>query len=223
MRRTFGRIARHYDFLNRLLSFGRDRSWRREAIRNLHLEPGNRLLDVGIGTGSLALEARQQNPNIWIVGCDFSPEMLAANKDQLARASIQSVLADADRLPFSQGSFDAVASAFLLRNLGHLGRALTEQLRVLKRNGSLISVETMPPGRFWARPLVRFYLRTVIPLMGWIFAGDMKAYRYFSESTQAFTHPEALANHMRSLGFIAVEQLETMLKTVAIHRARKPA
>ena len=221
VRGIFTRIAARYDLLNRLMTFGRDRAWRRETIRRLNLQPGERLLDLGTGTGSLAYEALHQIDELRVVACDFTPQMINIGRMRSEERQPLWVIADAHFLPFTRGTFNAIVSGFLLRNVLNLDAALREQVRILHRNGRMASLDTTPPPTGILYPLLKFFLHRIIPLLGDVFAGDRAAYHYLPETTTRFLPAETLADRMREAGLAGIHFTRRMFGTIAIHWANK--
>lgn len=222
VRGMFGRIARRYDMLNRMMTLGQDRSWRRQAVRQLNLAPKGRLLDIGAGTGDLSFEALRQQPSTEVVAADFTPEMLAIGIRRSESDQPSWLIADCLNLPFPEASFDGVISGFLLRNVADLKQALREQHRVLKPGGSWVCLETSPPPAGRLRPLLSLYLNRFIPALGRWIAGNPEAYRYLPNTIEAFLPPEALADALRQTGLRQVAFSRHMFGTVAIHWGKRP-
>jgi demethylmenaquinone methyltransferase / 2-methoxy-6-polyprenyl-1,4-benzoquinol methylase len=216
--KVFGGIAKRYNLMNRLMTAGQDIRWRREAVRRLGLQPGEYLLDLGAGTGDLGREARRQQPGIRLVAADFSQAMMLAGESS---GRLPWLNADALQLPFWDGTFEAVISGFLMRNVGDLNAALKEQYRVLKPGGRMLILETTQPHSGILSPFVRFHMRTIIPWIGGLVSGDWEAYRYLPASSEAFLSAEELAGRMISSGFIEVGFHRRMAGTIAIHWGRK--
>ena len=126
-------------------------------------------------------------------------------------------MADALNLPFGDLQFDALVSGFLVRNVSDLDQALAEMERVLKPGGRLVVLDTTRPRKNILLPLIRFYLRVIIPLLGTLVTGDREAYRYLPASTEGFLSAEELAEKLRIAGFIEVGYQRLMLGTAAIH------
>lgn len=215
--RMFARIAPTYDLMNRLMTGGQDMRWRHAVLELAQLPPHGRLLDVGTGTGDLAALARRREPTIHVVGADFTYEMMAVGRQQPARARLPFVQADTLALPFADGEFDAVVSAFLVRNVVARRQALAEQARVTKPGGRVVCLETTPPGNSVLGPLFQFYFFRVVPILGGLVAGDFEAYRYLPHSTVDFPDPAALARLMEQVGLRNVVYREVMFGAVAIH------
>jgi demethylmenaquinone methyltransferase/2-methoxy-6-polyprenyl-1,4-benzoquinol methylase len=211
---VFGRIARRYNLMNRLMTAGQDIRWRREAIRRLGLHPGDRLLDLGAGTGDLGREALRQQPNLRLVAADFSLAMILAGQ---ACGPLPWLNTDALHLPFPDGSFEAIVSGFLMRNVGSLEAALSEQYRVIKPGGRMVVLETTRPGAGIFSPFVRICMRFVIPWIGGLVSGDREAYRYLPASSESFLSAEELAGRMASAGFHKIGFRRRMAGTIAIH------
>jgi demethylmenaquinone methyltransferase/2-methoxy-6-polyprenyl-1,4-benzoquinol methylase len=211
----FARIARRYDLMNRLMTAGQDQTWRKEVIRQMTLRPGDRLLDLGCGTGDLVLEAVRQTPGVIALPADFTLEMMRVG--QARRNSLPWTAADALHLPFASQSFDAVVSGFLVRNVADLPRALQEQWRILKPGGQIAILDTTRPPRNALTPLVMIHLRVVIPTLGRILAGSPEAYTYLPSSTESFLSAESLADALRSAGFRQVQFQRRMFGTIALH------
>jgi demethylmenaquinone methyltransferase/2-methoxy-6-polyprenyl-1,4-benzoquinol methylase len=191
----FDRIARRYDLMNRLMTFGRDVAWRRAAARAALEHRPLTVLDIATGTGDLAFElAAQGAPRV--IALDFSLEMLrlAARKQGTARwrAAVRFVCGDAMRLPFPDASLDACTIGFGLRNLPDYEAAVGEFARVLRPGGRLVVLETTPFAGPLA-PLFRFYFDYLVPWIGGIVSGDRDAYRYLPRSTAAFPSAPELA------------------------------
>ncbi len=216
VREMFARIAPRYDLMNRLMSGGRDTLWRAEAVRRLELAPGDRLLDLGAGTGDLAVEALRQEPGCYPVAADLTLPMMAVGHARSPQV-VRWACADALRLPFPDRSFDALVSGFLLRNVSDLQAALVEQYRVLKPGGRLVTLDTTRPRPSLLSPLARLYLRGVIPLLGWLVTGHRDAYAYLPASTFGFVRAEELAVRLAAAGFRKVAYRVRMYGTVAIH------
>lgn len=197
----FGEIAPRYDFLNRLLSFGIDRSWRRRTLRELALPAGSEVLDLCCGTGDLALAFAHAGCSVQ--GADFTHPMLcsAFEKAQRQGQALPWVQADAQALPFADDSFEAITIAFGIRNVEDPARALAECRRVLKPGGRLAVLEFFPiPNPIW-RGLFRFYFLRVLPLIARVVrAGRTGAYRYLPESVDAFAQPEEFQQWMAAAG-----------------------
>lgn len=222
VRDMFTRIATRYNLLNSLMTLGQDRSWRRETIRQLNLRPGDRLLDLGTGTGDLAFEALHQTNELRVVASDFTPRMINIGKVRPEGHRLMWVIADAHHLPFTDDAFNAIVSGFLLRNVTNLNAALREQVRILRYAGRIASLDTTPLSSGILRPLLEFFLQRVIPHLGSVFAGDPAAYRYLPETTERFLPAETLAERLKAAGFDGIQFIRLMFGTIAIHSAKKP-
>jgi len=222
VRHMFGRIAPRYDLLNRLMTFGQDRRWRRQAVRQLDLMSAPRVLDLGAGTGDLAFEVLKRQPEACLVALDFTPEMMDLGRRRPQGSRVHWVVGDAARLPFAAAAFDGIVSGFLLRNVPDIDRVLAEERRVARPGARVASLDTTPPPRTWIRPLLSFHLHTVIPWLGRVLARDPEAYNYLPQSTERFLEAEALAERMTSAGFRHVGFARRMFNTVAIHWGSLP-
>jgi demethylmenaquinone methyltransferase / 2-methoxy-6-polyprenyl-1,4-benzoquinol methylase len=213
----FARIAPRYDLMNTLMTFGQDARWRRMVADLLSgLGPQGSVLDVGTGTGRLAQAVLEARPGAFVVGVDFTLDMLRRAPSHLHLAA-----GDALRLPFADGQFDAVISGFVVRNLANLSEGVQEQVRVLRPGGLLLILETTPgPPGLLNRPY-RFYFRRVVPLLGRAIAGDASAYMYLPESTLAFLEPARLAQLLREHGLGEVQTRRLALGSVAVTLGRK--
>jgi demethylmenaquinone methyltransferase/2-methoxy-6-polyprenyl-1,4-benzoquinol methylase len=190
----FDRIAPVYDAMNRLMTAGLDRRWRRDAAAAV-VGHGDRVLDVCCGTGDLALAAAEAGGEV--TGLDFSEPMLARARAKAPQ--IEWVEGDALALPFADGSFDAVTIGFGLRNLADEERGLAELRRVLRPGGKLAILEITRPAGVLA-PFYRFWFDGLIPLAGKVLPGG-SAYTYLPASVRRFPSPEALAKLLDEAGF----------------------
>lgn len=199
----FDRIARRYDFLNRVLSLGIDQGWRRRAVREMALPENGRALDLATGTADLAIRIARAHPTVEVVGTDPSQGMLEVGRDKVERGGLTGRVTlragDAQDLPFDDDSFDAVAIAFGIRNVPDRPRALSEMARVTRPGGRIVILELSEPRRGVFGPLARFHVRVLVPRIGALLSGA-RAYRYLQESIAAFPPPEEFARVMEDSG-----------------------
>lgn len=217
----FNRIAPRYDLMNRLMTGGMDVRLRKTVIRRADLPSGGTLLDLGAGTGDLAQEAIRQYPGAHIFAADFTLGMMQAGQKR-SGPTVQFSAADALQIPFSDESFDAVVSGFLLRNVVDLQKALKEQWRVLKPGGIFVSLDTTRPKKSILSPFINFHMHKVIPFLGQILTGDRDAYVYLPTTTVHFLTAEELVVYLAHAGFQKILFQRALFNTIAIHWAQKP-
>jgi demethylmenaquinone methyltransferase/2-methoxy-6-polyprenyl-1,4-benzoquinol methylase len=218
IRRMFAGVAPRYDLLNHLLSLGIDRRWRASVAARLALGPSERLLDLCCGTGDLALELAGR---CRALGCDFTWEMLtrARRKSRRRGLALELVAADALRLPFADGVFDAATVAFGVRNLEDLTGGLAELHRVLRPGGRLVILEFSQPNHPLLRLPYRLYLNGLLPLVGRLISHRREAYRYLADSIAGFPDPETLSRLLIGPGFRNVRFERLTGGIVAVHEA----
>jgi len=220
VRTMFTRIAGRYDVMNALMTGGRHHAWRRATAAALRAAPPGPVLDLATGTADLALAIRRARPGATVVGADFAEGMLREAAAKLARRGERGVpllAADALALPFRDGAFAAVASAFLLRNLADLGGGLAEMRRVTRRGGLVVTLDiTRPRIPGWDR-LFALYFHRIVPAVGALVARDRAAYTYLPDSVDRFVSPRGLADLMRRAGLADVRYRRLGLGTIALH------
>ena len=213
----FDAIARRYDLLNRLMTFGIDTRWRRRAIQLLAMQPGARVLDLATGTGDLALAAARAIPDAHLVGVDPSAGMLAVGIDKVRAAGLAQRIemrqGDAQHLEFADASFDGVTMGFGIRNVPDRSQALREMRRVLRPGGRVVLLEASEPGPGLLGWGARVHLRVIVPRLGAL-VGGAPEYRYLQESIANFPPPPVFADRMREAGF-TVETVQPLLFGVA--------
>jgi demethylmenaquinone methyltransferase/2-methoxy-6-polyprenyl-1,4-benzoquinol methylase len=201
----FDRIAGRYDRLNRLLSFGLDRGWRRQLVQALGLRGPCRVLDLATGTADLALELVRADHRVEVVGLDAAPRMLdiAARKvsAQGLAKRVELVAGDAARLPFQTGSFDACTMAFGIRNMPDRRKVLEEIRRVTRPGGQVAVLELTEPSAGMLTPLLKWYVHVLVPLLGALFSG-VAEYRYLAGSIAAFPPPNEFVNLLGEAGVL---------------------
>jgi demethylmenaquinone methyltransferase/2-methoxy-6-polyprenyl-1,4-benzoquinol methylase len=194
----FNAISHRYDLLNGLLSFGRDKSWRKRGVRMLELQPGSHLLDLACGTGDVALTAARIYPGLsQITGMDFSENMLTLARAKFADKQIAVThefrFGDATELPLDDSSVDAVTIAFGIRNVVDVPKALSEIHRVLTPSGKLMILEFAPPSGKVFGKLFHFYFNSILPRIGGWISGQPEAYKYLPKSVGEFYSVEKLS------------------------------
>lgn len=207
----FDTIAKSYDLLNRVMTLGLDRRWRRRAVQELTPQgrrqspiPNSQfsVLDVACGTGDMVVALAKRGCTV--TGIDLSKEMLDVARHKTTSATF--LLGDAEALPFPDGSFDAVTCAFGVRNFVHLELGLSEMLRVLKPGGRLLVLELATPDSARIRPFYRLYARRVIPWLGSRLAGNREAYTYLPESIERFPKGKDFIRIIENLGATASQR-----------------
>jgi demethylmenaquinone methyltransferase / 2-methoxy-6-polyprenyl-1,4-benzoquinol methylase len=218
VRQMFDRIAPRYDLLNRLMTGGSDRRWRRLAADVAALPDGGSALDSCTGTGDLALElARRVGPRGEVTALDFSPGMLdlARGKCAQAAAPVTVVQGDALDLPFPDGAFDAATVGFGIRNVDDLDHGIAEMARVVRPGGRVVILEITTPRRM--RRFFGVWMDRVVPRLGGMVARDRAAYTYLPASVRRFPAADELAARMAAAGLTDVKYRRLGGGIVALH------
>ena len=223
VREMFARIAGRYDLLNHLLSGNVDKRWRRIVARRVDSKvglKGARVLDVACGTGDLA-ETVFETTGAKVVATDFCRPMLDIAAGKIS-SEVNLIESDALRLPFADGSFDAVTIAFGLRNLASVEKGLAELGRVLKGGGWLAILEFSRPSNPALRAVFGAYFPRILPVMGGIVSGSRSAYTYLPNSVKRFPDQQELARMIEQTGFEQVSFENLTGGIAALHLGRKP-
>lgn len=222
VRAMFTRIARRYDLMNSLMTAGRHHAWRRLMARAVNQAPPGPVLDLATGTADLALAIHTGDPTRIVLGADFSEGMLGQARSKLAARRARRIIllaADALALPFADKTFACVSSAFLLRNLVHLGRGLEEMRRVTQPGGRLVALDIVRPALPVWGAIFGLYFHRLVPALGALAARDRRAYTYLPQSVDRFVTPAELARMMMEVGLHDVTYRSLGLGTVALHVA----
>jgi demethylmenaquinone methyltransferase/2-methoxy-6-polyprenyl-1,4-benzoquinol methylase len=207
-RRMFDRIAGCYDFTNRALTFGLDAYWRNVAIKALNPAPRGHYLDIGCGTGDMAIKIVKRIPDAKVTGIDPSQGMLQQGGIKVAKEAMEDAVrlekGDVLELRFPENYFDGAITAFCIRNVTNRKKALTEIHRSLKQGAPLVILELTDPDGAIMKPLFRLYSRIVMPVVTKALSSS-SAYRYLTDSMAAFPRAEAIKGLMNHCGFNDLE------------------
>lgn len=211
----FDAVARRYDITNTVLSAGQDRYWRRATRSALNIGPGDRVLDLAAGTAVSTVELARSGA--WCVACDFSVGMLKAG----SRRALPKVAGDATRLPFGDGTFDAVTISFGLRNVVDTVGGLREMARVTRPGGRLVVCEFSTPTVPVFSTVYKEYLMRALPALARMVSSDPESYEYLAESIRAWPDQAALAGLIGQAGWSQVRWRNLTGGIVALHAAVK--
>jgi demethylmenaquinone methyltransferase / 2-methoxy-6-polyprenyl-1,4-benzoquinol methylase len=224
--RHFNSIARKYDFMNTLLSFGLHYVWKRHAVEALSVKPGDHVVDVCGGTADLTIRiAPRIGPHGGVYLYDINRAMMEVGRMKIAKGSpsgkIRFMQGDAEQMACRTAQFDGAIVGFGIRNLTHMEKGFEEIFRILKPGGKLICLEFSRPTSFWFRGLYDFYSFYIMPWIGKLFTGHREAYIYLPESIRKFPLQEDLSTLLRSIGFVEVTYRNLTNGIAVIHQGIK--
>jgi demethylmenaquinone methyltransferase / 2-methoxy-6-polyprenyl-1,4-benzoquinol methylase len=221
IRALFNSIAPKYDFGNAVLSGNLHRLWNRRLVAHVACSKPTDVVDLCCGTGEIARRMMQKMPNSNYTLVDFSEEMLDLAKNRIKEGHCTFCQADAESLPLPDASFDSATCAYGIRNILNRANAFTEVYRVLKPGAIFGIVElTRPSGRFLGA-LHRFYLRTMVPLVGRAITSNEAAYKYLCKSIEAFVPSEQIVRELEDAGFVAIEVVPQTFGIATLFFAKK--
>jgi demethylmenaquinone methyltransferase / 2-methoxy-6-polyprenyl-1,4-benzoquinol methylase len=221
VRTLFGTIADRYDFITVVLSYGRDRHWKRRVVQLAAPRPGVRALDLATGTGDIAFGLAAGGAHV--TALDITPRMIElARAKSAVPSAVRFLVGDMLALPFPPGSFDIVTIGYGLRNVADLGLAIDELYRVLKPGGGLVSLDFNRPANRAVRAVYSWYLIAVGSALGWILHRDPDTYRYIPASLRTYPGGGGVARMMEARGFLRVAHHPVLWGLMSIHQAFKP-
>ena len=220
----FARIARRYDLINDLQSFGMHRGWKRRVTDLARVTPQARALDLCCGTGDLSFALARRGAEV--TGLDFSPQMLGVAAARLEKLPANHpkpkfIEGDAQALSFADNAFDIVTVGYGLRNLTSWERGLAEMHRVARPGGRIIVLDFGKPANALWRTLYFTHLKISVPLIGLLFCGNASAYAYILESLKHYPAQVAVAEKMRGLGLVNVRIINLLGGAMAINYGEK--
>jgi len=225
VRSMFNNIAGKYDFLNRLLSLGIDKGWRKKAISLIKQKEKPQILDVATGTGDLAIELLRKHPNAKVIGLDLAVKMLEIGREKASRQKLGDQLefmeGDAEHLPFDDNTFDSITVAFGVRNFESPEAGLKEMRRVLKPEGQLIILEFSKSKFPLFNQLFNLYFKYILPQIGRLISKDGKAYKYLYDSVQAFPSGNEFVELMNRSGYQNGQHIPLTLGVCSIYYGEK--
>jgi demethylmenaquinone methyltransferase/2-methoxy-6-polyprenyl-1,4-benzoquinol methylase len=229
----FAAIARRYDLLNDLQSFGLHRRWKRRVVELAAVKSGDRALDLCCGTGDIAFALARRGAEV--TGLDFSKAMLEIARARSQKSEVRSrkqnpnsgfrsptfCQGDAQQIPFSDASFDIVTVGYGLRNLASWEAGLAEMRRVAKPGARLVVLDFGKPPNALCRSIYFTHLRCSVPLIGRLFCGNASAYAYILESLKHYPAQQGVADKMRELKFVNVRVINFLGGAMAINYGEK--
>lgn len=222
---VFSNIAKHYDLMNTVLSFGQDYYWRKFAVKEMDIGPYQRVLDVACGTCVFTKEALRQEPTLMIEALDFNKEMLEQGRIRIAQAGlldqVNLVQGDAMDLPYEDNTFDAAMSGFAMRNVPDIKQVLSEMQRVVKPGGKVVVLELAKPSMIGFKQLYNFYFSYILPIIGKL-SKDNSSYAWLPESLRRYPHQSDILEIWKSLGYEEATYYELTGGIVAVHEGIVP-
>jgi len=224
----FNAVAPKYDFLNRLLSVGCDRFWRKAAVSEFKSLENKTILDVATGTADIPLEIVKRYPKpMQIIGMDFSLSMLKVGNKKISNNklnnNIKLIPGAAENIPFKDHSFDGVIASFGVRNFMDTKQGLLEMHRILKPNGKIIILEFSFPKNIILEWLYRYYFEKILPITGRIISGHKTAYSYLPSSVVKFPQGETFKKILECVGFKNISLKPLTLGIVTLYKGIKNA
>lgn len=222
---VFSNIARHYDLMNTVLSFGQDYFWRKFAVQKMEVKPHNTILDVACGTCVFTVEALRQEPTLTVEALDFNENMLKEGKKRIHShgldAQVHCVQGDAMMLPYDDNLFDAAMSGFAMRNVPDVKQVLREMKRVVKPGGKVVTLELAKPTMIGFKQLYYLYFEKILPLLGSL-SKDNSSYAWLPESLRRYPHQKEILEYWKEVGFVNPTYYELTGGIVAVHVGTVP-
>jgi demethylmenaquinone methyltransferase/2-methoxy-6-polyprenyl-1,4-benzoquinol methylase len=222
----FNQISPKYDLLNRILSMGLDISWREEMGRQLIQRDDMQVLDLATGTGDVIISFCQQYSNIKQgQGLDLAEKMLSIGREKIEKLNLSQRIkldhGDAMSVPFPDKIFDNVSISFGIRNTDNPFQVLKEMRRVLKPGGRALILEFSMPANKIIRFFHLFYLRHIVPLLGYIFSGNYQAYKYLNQTIESFPHGQSFCKMMHRAGLKNIQETKLLYGTATIYTGER--
>ncbi len=224
--KIFNLISSRYDFLNRLLSLGMDLSWRKTMIDQIPADRTLHMLDLATGTADVVIAAVEARPNIYsAIGLDMADEMLKIGREKVAQKDFAKKIilqnGDAQQLPFGDSTFDVLTISFGIRNIPDLRQVMMEMYRVTKPGGKTLILEFSMPSNLFIRLGYIIYLRFVVPLVGFLFSGNYRAYKYLNQTIEQFPYGDRFCKILKQMGFAQVQAIPLFGGVATIYAAEK--
>ncbi|WP_298453322.1 bifunctional demethylmenaquinone methyltransferase/2-methoxy-6-polyprenyl-1,4-benzoquinol methylase UbiE [uncultured Prevotella sp.] len=201
----FDTIAHSYDLLNHRLSLGIDYIWRNTAIKHLKPHKPAIILDVATGTGDFAIKAAKELTPEKVIGIDISEGMMRIGQCKVKKEGFSGIISfekgDCENLSYNDNTFDAIITAFGIRNFQNLDKSLKEMCRVLKKGGRVCILELSQPVTFPMKQLFWLYSHSILPIYGKLVSKDKNAYRYLTTTIEAFPQGEVMVGILKKAGF----------------------
>ena len=221
VQKVFSDVANNYDLMNDVMSFGAHRLWKKSFIDIVNPSSGDKIIDVGSGSGDIVLEILKRDLNLKIDVVDLNKEMLLEGKKRIKNDNVKFFQQNAEKLSFLDNIYDKYLISFCLRNVTDIDQSLKEAFRILKPGGQYYCLEFSKPNSFVLANMYSYYKSNIIPTFGKIFSNNREAYNYLNESIDLFPRQDELKKKIESAGFKSVKYINLFDGIVSIHTGYK--
>jgi len=221
VQKVFSDVANNYDLMNDVMSFGAHRLWKKSFIDIVNPSTGDKIIDVGSGSGDLVLEILKKDLNLKIDMVDLNKAMLLEGKKRIKNKNVKFFQESAEKLSFLNNKYDKYLISFCLRNVTNIDQSFKEAFRILKPGGQYYCLEFSRPNSFVLANIYSYYKSNIIPTFGKIFSNNRDAYNYLNESIDLFPTQDELKKRIESVGFKSVKYKNLFNGIVSIHTGYK--